>query len=223
MKIIIKKFSFLFITAVIIVSMTLPLFAQGNVTFNANTKDFIFKPGSDKSPTDLFTSFKDVMPGDKLTDSIKVVNEKVKDVKIKLYVRALDTSMAEESDDEFLSKLKLTVKQNGDSVLFDAPANEEAQLKDWVYLGTIYSGGEITLDLTLDVPEELNNEYMNTLGYVDWEFKADELPVEKDDPKPPQTNDNTDLTLYIGLAVVSALIIITVVITACGKKRTTQS
>jgi len=88
MKIIIKKFSFLFITAVIIVSMTLPLFAQGNVTFNANTKDFIFKPGSDKSPTDLFTSFKDVMPGDQLTQNITLTNSATDCDYIKVYMRA---------------------------------------------------------------------------------------------------------------------------------------
>ena len=75
-----KKISFLFITAILMLSMTLPMIAQGNVTFNAGTKDFVFKPGSDESPTDLFSSFKDVMPGDKLTDTIKIVNEKVKDV-----------------------------------------------------------------------------------------------------------------------------------------------
>ena len=81
-------------------------------------------------------------------------------------------------------------------------------MTEWVYLGTFYSGAEIDLNVTLDVPIDLGNEYQEAVGYLEWQFKVEELPVEPDDPKPPQTGDTTNLTLYIALASVSGLVLI---------------
>lgn len=211
-----KRLGFLMITALLCVALLVPAFAQGTVNFDANTKDFIFAPGSENSPTDLFEGFKDVMPGDTLTEKITIKNDESKDVKIKLYIRSLG---AVEGSEELLGQMKLTVKQVGNETpLFEAPANETAQLTDWVYLGTVFSGGTVDLELTLEVSEDMGNDFIDKIGYIDWEFKADELPVEPDDPKPPQTNDNTRTILYVVLAVVSAAVIVAVLISFKKKK-----
>ena len=204
-----KKIITLLITLVLLLSSTVTVFAaDGKVTYSGNAGNFVFEPGSEHSLTDLFPNFKGVMPGDTLTQKITVKNDADNKVKVKIYVRSLG---AHEDSVAFLSQLGLKVaksEENEMAYMFDAAASETAQLTDWVCLGTLYSGGEVNLDVTLNVPTSLDNEFQNKIGYLDWEFMIEEFPIEEGDPKPPQTGDNSNMGLWFTIMICSLIMMI---------------
>lgn len=194
------RFLSLVLCMAMLLSVGLSAYADGNVTYNGRSRSFIFGPGSIFSPTDLFPSFKDVMPGDTLTERIVVKNDTHYGIKINVYMRSLG---AQQNTNDFLSQLELSVQQVDDSYMFKAPADQTAQLTNWTLIGTIYSGGEVVLDVTLKVPLELGNEYQHDIGYIDWEFMVEELPISPYDPTVPKTGDNANIWLYASIMGVS--------------------
>jgi len=185
-------------------SMLCPTFvtvnAAGSVTYAGQAEKFIFAPGSDHSPTDLFDGFKGVMPGDTRTQKVHIINDANDKVKAVIYLRALG---AHEGSEKFLSQMELTVDAADGERLFKAPADQKATLEDWVCLGTFYSGAEVDLDLNLHFDINAGNEFMNAVGKLDWEFKVEEQPVDVPGP----TGDDNNLFIYTGLCVLSAAFI----------------
>lgn len=161
--------------------------APGNVRYSGDAGQFIFAPGTEHSPTDLFPNFKDVMPGDTLSQPITVRNDASNKVDVKIYLRALG-AQEDGASGEFLSQLTLNVKA-GESILFDAPAHQTAQLNDWVLLASLRSGGSVELDVELKVPVTLDNRFMSRIGLLDWQFMVEEFPVEDPDQPPVAPDD----------------------------------
>lgn len=112
---------------ILLLCFSLPTMAkESSVTYAGDSGEFIFTPGSSQSPTDLFPAFKDVMPGDTLTQNITVRNEASKKVKVKIYLRALGAQAGSEG---FLSQLGLKVRAASDNTMaymFDSAASETA-------------------------------------------------------------------------------------------------
>lgn len=208
-----KRIVTILVVFVLALSAVLPVYAaDGTVTYDGNAREFIFEPGSEHSPTDLFPEFKGVMPGDTLTQRITVKNDASRNVKVKIYLRSLG---AHEDSEEFLSMLGLKVQTSADNemaYMFDAAANETAQLTDWVCLGTLYSGGEVDLDVILSVPVELDNEFQNRIGYLDWEFRIEEFPVEDDDPDAPDTGDDFNIGMWFAIMLCALLMVIVLLV-----------
>ncbi len=180
--------------------------AEGNVIYSGDAGEFIFTPGSEHSLTDLFPEFKDVMPGDTLTQKIVVKNNAKKSVKISM--RALG---AHEDSKDFLSKLNLYVEKVTDTPLFEAPADQTAQLTEWRQIGVLAPNGEAELMVGLQVPTSLDNNYKKHIGYLDWEFMVEEIGDGD-----VQTSDSvTYLPWIAGIGGSVALIVIIL----AGRKR----
>ncbi len=197
-----KRWTRLCLTLIMIFAVAMPVFASdGNVIYSGDSGKFIFEPGSDYSPTDLFLNFKDVMPGDTISQKIMVKNNAKKNVKISM--RALG---AHEDSVDFLSKLNLSVEKVTDTTVFEATADQTAQLTEWRALGVLASGGEAELSVVLQVPTDLDNNYQELVGYLDWEFMVEEI-----DDGGTQTGDRASSVPWmigLGCSVIAIVIIV---------------
>lgn len=185
-----RKYFAIFFACFILLGRVMSVDAmEGQVIYSQGAEKFIFLPGSEASPTDLFPDFKDVMPGDTISQKILVKNDSSNDCRVRIYMRALG---AHEDSAEFLSQLHLTVTKETDTTLFDAPADQTARLTDWVYLGTLQAGGECELTAALEVPVTLDNQFKQLVGYLDWEFAVEELPDEENPDEGNPDEENPD-------------------------------
>ena len=161
------------------------LAASPAITFNGFSKGFDFQPGSEYTQTDLFGGFKNVMPGDTVTETITFTNSAADCDFVNLYMRAaahdeaanpLSSKVAEKETvvtmTEFLSKLSMKV-WNGTELIYDASPDQLDGLKTNKFLGTFRTGETATLKVELTVPIELDNKFANRVGEVDWIFHVE--------------------------------------------------
>lgn len=200
--------------ALLTVLMSCSAALASSVTYVDRKELFEFKPGSEYQVTDLFENFKGVMPGDVLTEEITVKNSNKE--KIRIYMQCKYDAYVETDAKDFLDQLKLTVEAS-DKTIFEAAADEKAQLSKPVLLGTFKQKGKVDLKVTLKVPIELGNEYMNQIGVVPWTFLIEEIP----DDDTPDTGDWFQTGMWAGIAVVIAAAIFFLVI--IQKKRRAEN
>ena len=188
--------------------------AAPSITFKGFTSGFDFQPGSEYTETDLFNSFKNVMPGDTVTETITFTNSASDCDFVNLYMRAeahdetanpLSPKVAEKETvaamTEFLSKLSMKV-WNGTELIYDAAPNELGGLGSNQFLGTFRSGETATLKVELSVPIDLDNKFADRIGEVDWIFHVEaynesQLSVRKvwSDGSANHTNDSITVNL----------------------------
>ena len=181
-----KAITSLVLMLLVVMSMSVTAFAASpSITFEGFSKGFDLQPGSEYTQTDLFGGFKNVMPGDTVTETITFTNSAADCDFVNLYMRAeahdetdnpLSPKVAEKETvatmTEFLSKLSMKV-WNGTELIYDASPDQLDGLKSNKLLGTFRTGETATLKVELSVPIELGNEYANRVGEVDWIFHVE--------------------------------------------------
>ena len=202
-----KRIAAFLLLLILILAVMAPAFAEdGSITYKreGNASDFVFEPGTKHAPNDLFTKFKDVMPGDELTERIELRNDGKKNAYIRVYMKADGKKSSSTSVDPvskegyqemdgLLDHLELNVKYMGyQTNLYTPGVTTAASAHDWIYLGELEQGGKAFLDITLKVPVDLDTKYSNALGVLDWGFKIEEI----ENNGSPKTGDESNVLLY---------------------------
>ena len=186
MKHMARRFLSLLLMLLLMMSFATTAYAASpSITFRGFSQGFDFQPGSEYTQTDLFGNFKNVMPGDTVTETITFTNSATDCDFVNLYMRAeahdetahpLSPNVAKEETvatmTDFLSKLSMKV-WNGAELIYEASPDQLDGLKTNKLLGTFRTGETATLKVELSVPIELGNEYANRVGEVDWVFHVE--------------------------------------------------
>ena len=180
----IRRISTFLLTLVLVLGLSVSAFAA-EVVFEGRSKGFSIGSDNQFAVNDLFGNFKDVMPGDTLSETITFTNLARDCDYIKLYIRAvphgygngLSGKVAEIEDsvasmEDFLSQLYMEVKQ-GDKTIYSGSPDELDGFRKNVYLGQFRRNKGTTLTVSLNIPIELDNDYAQRAGEVDWVFKVE--------------------------------------------------
>lgn len=186
----------LLLVLLVTMSLSVTAFAADTSVDFENGEIIASESDSVYTDSDLFGGFKNVMPGDVLTDTITFTNKLTDCDYVNLYMRAIlhdeadnpisPLVLAELTADErrgdnselaymqdFLSQLTLKVwkgdKATGE-LLYAASPDETDALTSNKLLGKYYSGECVTLTVELTVPITMDNAYSDRIGEVDWVF-----------------------------------------------------
>ena len=216
-----RIFSFILVISLFAgIGMT-SLAAESSVIYKGQKNGFEFEPGSVYTETDLFENFKNVMPGDTLSETVTVKNDYKGCDYIKVWMGGLlhdqtgnpispkvledlsaddrKTTMSElEYMHDFLKQLTLTVwkgeKKDSNIIYQGKPDSlENGFEKGNVYLGSFKYNESIKLNVELAVDIEMGNEYADRIGEVDWVFVIE----EHNNPDSPDKEDEPEVYPYI--------------------------
>ena len=209
-----KRIIAFLMAAVLCMTAVISVSADEQFVFEGNAQDYIYV----HEPVDDEGNLIKVMPGDHAERDLTVINDISRGVKVNIYVRPVVKVVLEGSTvEEYLPEVIVTVdksENNRMAYMFDQAAVDVDENSEWIMLGTLYSGGEVNLDLTLEFPITLGNEYQDSDFYLD--FMIQEFPKEPDDPEPPQTGDTNQVVLF---SCVSAVALVLILIPIISRKR----
>ena len=211
----IRRISTLLMALALVLSLSVPAFAS-SVTFEGKSKGFALDGHNQLTATDLFGNFKNLMPGDSVSETITIQNVARDCDYIKLYIRAvphgsgngLSGEVAEIEDSvasmqDFLSQLYMEVYQGSNRIYSGSP-DELDGFRDNVYLGRYKKNQGTTLTVTLNVPVDLDNEYSFRAGEVDWVFTVECYDESGKLIQTGQNNWPIAVLLSLGVVVMAA-------------------
>ncbi|MEA4920928.1 MAG: hypothetical protein VB078_08415 [Clostridiaceae bacterium] len=144
---------------------------------------------------DLFDNFKNMVPGDTVTQQIRVTSQASGKYDIYLYAQVPNSPgevtpmrLYNINVTELLDYITVTDKNGNVLELRSAGAGT-----DGVKIGRFSSGTEDVLTVTVELPVSLGNEYQDAKAYINWIFYAQEYIESEPDPDPdPDPEPNPD-------------------------------
>ena len=179
-----------------------------NVTFLGKEEGFDI---TSKKP-DLFTNFKNLMPGTSRTQVIKLSNTANKDVEFGLKAEAVGQEKMTDEQLELVDKLlneyaTISIENDGSTVYDGAVSGKPDMQNKSINLGTVKAGDSKDMNVTLKLSPEMDNRYLDLLGKVRWVFTA----TGEDDPvstpvNTPKTGDMDMTPAAVSFATASILL-----------------
>lgn len=189
------------------------------ICFDGKQKEILFI-NDDKG--DLFNNLKDLMPGDKKQQDIILKVENIK-ADTKLYLKI------DSGDNELPLGVNIKLYENN---------SELKPINGLINLGTFTKDEEITLKVLVEVSNEVGNEVQDLKHNVNWEIyvqendetdntntsgnntidnitnnSGSEIEISEDELiEVPYTYDNSNITTYIIICVISFVIMIIAII-----------
>ena len=155
-----------------------------------------------------FMSHLNMMPGDTYKDTMQIENRSAKSYDLYMQVVPRDQQPLPQ---ELLELIHMKVWQ-GSNLIYDGTALGKSypgsvnDLHNVIALGKYLPGKEDSLRVELTLDKDTPIRYAGVLSLIDWKFMVEDIPEEP--PLtfvPPQTNDGSDLTLWLALAGASLL------------------
>ena len=161
---------------------------------------------------DLFTNFKNLMPGTSRTQEIKLSNTSNKDVEISLKAEAVGQEKMSDKQLELVDKLlneyaTISIENDGNTVYEGAVSGKPDMQNKAISLGTVKAGASKDMSVKLTLSPEMDNQYLDLLGKVRWVFTAN----GEDDPvstpvNTPKTGDINMVPAMVSFATATLLL-----------------
>lgn len=144
-----------------------------NVTFLGKKEGFDI---TSKKP-DLFSNFKNLMPGTSRAQVIKLVNTSKQNVEFSLKAEAVgQENMSNEQlalvDNLLNEYATISIENDGKTVYDGAVSGKPDMQNNAISLGTMKAGSTKDMTVTLKLSPDMDNHYLDLLGKVRWVFTA---------------------------------------------------
>lgn len=194
------------------------------VIYDGAAKTLTIETAADAATaSDLFSSFKALMPGDSRSQCIELDMRNLSSA-VEVYVQAVydDSALTQEQRDS-LATVTLASSLDGAGLASGTPGSVFAEQ---TRVATFSSSGTSTMELTLAVPTEVGNEIADVQQGVRWVItvqEADGSAVSSDDATMAKTGDGLGAVVFALLATAASAFVTVAVLrrrrfarSACG-------
>lgn len=195
------------------------------ISFVSPEKAFRF----DAKDGDLFADFKNLVPGESVSQTITVRNEYAQNAEIYLRADITDQPQATDETRELIEKLLkeyavISIRDEQGTVLYQGPVGGNLDcdgagitMKAPIKLADFAPGQSKKYTVSLSLDPGTDNQYRELLGLVKWVFSANGA---ESTVAPPKTGDNIRMELYLNLMLVSGgLILLSVLKRSITRRR----